>query len=362
MLSEQARVLYLPNERGTGRQRGPRLALAQLTSAGLVAGVRIFSFLWRLEKESKSETFAALCSALGKFRPNIILVQHPEGTGLGINEWRHLRSIYPSTLIYQEGDAYDLFRKRIPMEVRAAAKTADVSFTAGASNQLAYMRRAGSKDARWLPSTFNPHDFGSKPIPVNRDFDVVMIANESSSKVPLKSIPGSRQRMSLAKQLERRFGSRFAVFGRGWSGPSAHGPVEYLSQEDVVQSGWVTANWDHYPRERSFFSDRLPIALASGTIHVTSTHPGYDSLFGDELGFLHHLGSVEAVVERVESILSRGEDTQLLNYMRQGRLFAQNKFRQDDNLVQLLNAGGAGIDPSLAKEAWQASVPAITEM
>lgn len=361
MTSERARVLYMPNERGSGRQRGPRLALAQLKSAGEIDDVAVFSYLLRLEVSSPASTFEELCTTIHNFRPTVVLLQHPAGTGLGSDEWLKLRSIQSFRLVYHEGDAYDRFIKRIPSEMKSAAAQADVSFSTGASRQLEYLRSAGSQDARWTPQVFSAQDFGTTPIPSSRDHDVVMIANESSSRIPFRSIPGSKARVQLVRELSRRFGSRFAVYGRGWSGPSAKGPLDFLDQEAAVQSAWISANWDHYPSERRWFSDRLPISLAAGTIHVTSAHPGYTEFFGKGLGFLHYEKSVSDVLRRIEKVLDTGDEGMLMESMGRGRVFAHEKFRQDDNVVELLNAGAAGISPQRARSIWSTAAQAIEE-
>lgn len=361
MKTERARVLYMPNERGTGRQRGPRLALAQLEAAGAISEGRVFSYLRRLEADSRAETFNRLCSTIETFKPTLVLLQHPADTGLLGAQWQKLRSIHPFKLVYHEGDAYDRFRKRIPAEMKAAAATADVSFSTGASRQLEYMRSAGSRDARWTPQVYNAMDFGSATIPSHREYDVVMIANESSSKIPFKSIPGSKDRTRLVESLTRRFGTRFAVYGRGWTGPSAKGPLDFVEQEQAIQSAWISANWDHYPSEKRWFSDRLPISLAAGSIHVTSSHPGYEDIFDRELGFLHFEKSVIDVVQRIETTLDSSDEDRLLTLMRKGRSYADDNFRQDNNFVDLLNAGGAGIQLEDEQNVWLADIAATNE-
>lgn len=358
----RSKILYIPNESRDGRERGPRAALSRLLAAGLISDARVFSYRRRLEESGPSIVFRCLEKTVEDFQPTILLIQHPAKTGLLQHHWRRLRELADFKLILHEGDAYDLIRKRPPAELLAAASCSDVAFSVGESRQAAYLRRAGARDVRWVPSVFNADDFGARRIPLDRQFDVVMIANESSSRFPLMSIPGSRSRIKLAGLLERRFGSRFALFGNGWSGSSAMGPIPYLSQEQVVQSAWITANWDHYPNEKKSFSDRLPIALASGTVHVTSSHPGYDELFHKDLGFIYHEDSPEAIVDRATDLIAKNPKAQLTELASIGRAYAHSKFRQDDNIVELINAGGGGISRSEARNAWNLGVPPLDEL
>lgn len=356
------RVLYLPSEQNDARQRGPRQALGQLVRAGHIQDAKVFSYLWRLCSPDYSDPFPDLQRLLRKYKPHIVLTQHPAKTGLGHDEWRALRSSADFTMVYHEADAYDRLRKRVPLEMRAAARASDVAFSVGASAQQDLLRRAGARDVRWCPSTYNPNDFGSMEMVTDKTYDVVMIGNHSPSRMPFMSMPGCAERFRLQETLARRYGDRFALFGSGWNREYGSGPVPYLDQEKVVQSAHISVNWDHYSSEAMFFSDRLPIALASGTVHVTSAHPGYESLFGSELGFLHYERSVEAVVARVETLLSDVTSEGFLERARASRRYADAHFRQDENLVTLLNAGGADIDPAEARACWDASAPALEEM
>jgi len=328
----------------------------------MIEDVQANSYLWRLDGASRSSVFKDLLTQVRDYSPTILIVQHPAGTGLLHAEWEQVRDAGNFQMIYHEGDAYDNFRKRVPPEFRATAAAADVSFSVGASHQLRLLQAAGSKDARWTPSVFNPRVFGVRKIAKRRDLDIVMIANESSSRLPFKSIPGSRRRSELVRALTQRFGKRFAVYGRGWRGPSARGPLDYSDQEEAIQSAWISTGWDHYTAESKFFSDRLPIALASGTVHVTSSHPGYSDIFAKDLGFIYHERSVRHIVKRIERLFSSCDDGAFIREMTQGRQFAQTYFRQDDNFVGLLNAGGASINVTEAKAAWNLEIEPISQL
>lgn len=357
-----ARILYLPNEKGAFRQRGMRQALAQLQESGLIERARILSPLWRKLQSSTADMVSDLRSLIQDFRPNIVLVQHPEHSGLTSRTWQDLRSLARFVLVYQEGDAYDVVRKRMHPEMLATARAADIVFTVGASRQLALFRRAGASDVRWCPNVYSPHDFGIRPLTSDKQFQVVMIANHSPSRIPLFSMPGSRERQKLQHVMAESLGDRFALFGSGWSGAHARGPVPYLEQESVIGSADITVNWDHYPRERLFFSDRLPIALASGTVHVTTRHPGYEDFFGDGLPFLHFASSPDDVLNTVTDLLDSLGPGDLAERAHKSRAYADQYLRQDDQLVALLNAAGAGINPGEARRIWADKVAPLLEM
>lgn len=355
------RVLYLPNEAGDWRQGGLRSAFAKLTAGQIIGDVRIFSPLWRL-RNGESNVFGQLAQLVRDFQPHIVLVQHPERSELYARHWRELRRLADFTLVLHEGDLYDRWHRPAPRELRSVATQADVAFSVGGSAQLDFLRRCGALDARWVPSAFNSDQFGHTPLPLERPFDVVLIGNANGSRIPLRSMPGVRQRAQLVAALAERFGKRFAVYGRGWTGPSAQGPIDFLDQERAVQSGWITASWEHFTTEARSFSDRLPIALASGTIHVTSTKPGFDEVFPLDQHFLHHENTVDKIVQRAAMILGDTSPSQRGEAAAAGRRFALEHFRQDDNLVTLLNAGGAGINLARAAQAWESTAAALVEL
>ncbi|WP_104192018.1 glycosyltransferase [Cryobacterium sp. Y82] len=356
-----SRVLYLPNEAGEWRQQGLRLGLARLAAGQLIGDVRIFSPLWRLQN-GESDVFGQLAQLVHDFQPHIVLVQHPERSELYGRHWQELRQLAEFTLVLHEGDLYDRWHRPPPRELRSAAAYADVAFSVGASAQLDFLRRCGVPDVRWVPTAFNSDQFGHAPLPLDRPFDVVLIGNANGSRIPLHSMPGARERAQLVAAFQKRFGKRFAVYGRGWTGPSAQGPIDFLDQGRAVQSGWITASWEHFTTESRSFSDRLPIALASGTVHVTSTKPGFDDVFPPGQQFLHHEPNVSEIVHRVAAILGTTSPGQRMAAAAAGRQFAFDHFRQDDNLVTLLNAGGARIDPARATEIWKIAAPALHEL
>lgn len=355
------RILYIPNERGDWRQTGFRHALSRLREAELISEVRVFSYLWRLH-EGQCEVYHALLLLIDDFRPDIVLIQHPAGMGLLNGHWEKLRRQHDFVLLLHEGDIYDRLRKRMPIDLCNTARNSDVTFTVGASRQMGYFRRAGARDIRWVPSSFSSDDFGHLERNRKKLYDVVMIANESSSGIPLMSMPGSRDRKRLVHELERNFGSRFAIYGRGWEGSSAKGPLPFVEQENVIQKSWITANWDHYPSEARSFSDRLPIALASGTIHATSSHPGYEGIFGVQDKFIRHRNSVSQLVQSIRQLLEESSEGERIELAEQSRRFAHDHFRQDDLIVRMLNTGGAAIGSSSARRAKAIAVPMLTEL
>ncbi len=110
-----------------------------------------------------------------------------------------------------------------------------------------------------------------------------MIANRNKSKIPFKSMPGIKQREIIVKKFFKEFGEKFAVFGKGWDGfTCAKGYINFFDQEKVIRESWLTIGIDHFYNYDGYYSDRLPISLVSGVIHLTYKTPGLEKIFTDK--------------------------------------------------------------------------------
>lgn len=357
------RVLYVPNERAANRQVGFRRALADLQRAGLVEA-RVFSLLLRVTDGSPSELEIERLGALvAEFRPHVVLMQHLNHTGLRDRHFRRLRAIHDFELIYHEADPYSRYLHPLPAEARAAGRAADVTFTVGSDVFVSNFLRAGARDVRWASHTFDPGRFGAHPAndARERSADVVVIANRSQPRTPVRGVPGWRQRIRFIDRLQRRLPDNIAIYGRGWDGPGARGMLPFDRQSDAIRDAWVSANWDHYPTERDYYSDRLPISLATGSIHATTEHEGMAAIFGG-LPFVRMRRSIDDLIDDIEWVLGHTTVDERIEWAAQARAFAFERFRQDDQLVSFLNYAGPRVHPRAASDAWQPDAPMLEEV
>lgn len=81
------------------------------------------------------------------------------------------------------------------------------------------------------------------------------------------------------------------------------GPLPFNEQTQAIRRGLVSANWDHFARHESYASNRLPISMIAGRVHVTTAHPKMDWLPDDVPG-VHFVESPRAAVDRLEAILA----------------------------------------------------------
>ena len=357
-----ARILYVPSESGPLAHSGPRRALSALLEAGLVEDVRIVSLLRRVQANGPRDERAMLLETLRDFRPSIVYLTHPGGTGLTPNDFRAWRKGADFKFLLTEMDAYHWWFKPHAREARAAANFADVVFVSGSGSLIRLMRRAGARDVRWIAQAYDPGMFGLAPITgQNNKADVVMIGARIRSKFePLRGLPGAQARRRAVASLDAAFGERFHVYGDGWAARGAMGPLPFDAQEQAIRTAWVSANWDHFPNEPDYHSNRLPISLACGTVHFTTRHPGFDRQFG-ELPFLRFVDRPEDLVPRIREYLAETTPDQRLEHARQARAYAGANLRQDDKYALMLNAVGAAIDLDAARVAFRQGCEMITE-
>ncbi|WP_457315504.1 hypothetical protein [Sinomonas sp. RB5] len=273
-----------------------------------------------------------------------------------------MRNAAKFDFVYHEGDPYSRWLHPLPPPARAAGRASDVTFTVGSGQFVRNFERHGAPDVRWVPSAFDPDRYGREQVSasVSRPYDVVVIANKNSPR--LRGHPNWKDRIRFVEVLQRRLGERVAVFGKGWTGPGAMGPVDWASQDSAIKLGWISANWDHYAEEPSYFSNRLPISLASGSIHATTLHRGYDSMFGAASdGFLILGRTIEQLVDDILNKLESTSPSERIEAAVRAQQFAHQHFRQDDQLVSMLNYRSPRISPLEARDAWDLDATPINE-
>ncbi|MBG6214253.1 hypothetical protein RCH23_003336 [Cryobacterium sp. CAN_C3] len=358
---EQLRVLYVPNEDGAFRQVGLRRPFANLVNQKLIEQVSVFSLQWRIRNGGDAERHRQdLVRHVRAFKPNVILMQHLGSTGLKDKHFQAMRTNSDFEIIYHEGDPYSRFLHPLPSAARAAGRSADVVFTVGTGTFAENFRRSGSSDVRWAASAFDAERFRYAAVSQaqQRTHDVVIVANRNRPR--FKGHPNWRQRIEFVSYLQDRLGDRLAVYGNGWTGVGAMGPVAFPAQSEAIRSAWISANWDHYAGEPSYFSNRLPISLASGSIHATTHHPEYDEVFPECTRPFLLLGKTyKSLADSIERVLTETSPAERICLSQQAQAFAHAHYRQDDQLVSFLNYRAVRVDPQAARNAWDIDAPAL---
>jgi hypothetical protein len=305
------KVLLLPNEYDANdtelQQIGSRKAFRRLVAEGEIARLEIFSFLHEEILRGANAAKEKLLEIAHEMAPDIIFWQHIKNFPVDLAFMEQLRRRSGKTfLVYHDDDPFDRWVKRPTRSMATILAASDLVFISGFGDLCDQFRKLGASVVRYMPSCYDDVRFGSEWMPPQtRAVALTMIATNGRRRIPGLYIPGGRRRARLARTLSRRFQKDFALYGSGWDGNmSAKGRLPYSKQGVVLRDSWISVNWDHFDDIPFYFSDRLPISLAAGVVHVTTYHAGYEYILGSCPG-LYWARSVEEMLPLIEWLLSR---------------------------------------------------------
>ncbi|WP_436843914.1 glycosyltransferase family protein [Streptomyces sioyaensis] len=149
----------------------------------------------------------------------------------------------------------------------------------------------------------------------------------------IELLPNDRERATLVRGLQA-LGENLSIYGRGWRGPHAHGPVPFSEQLRLMQSSLITVGWDRYREHFGYFSDRLPIAMCAGRVHVTSRQPGLEWLPGPDQG-LHLAQTPREAVELVR-VLMDSDPSELVARANEMSQWARTRLTETQALLYML--------------------------
>lgn len=210
-------------------------------------------------------------------------------------------------IVYDEGDMYGGWAKPVSNSMKMLLRTADVISIRGLGKWLRYIRRYNSK-VIYTPHHVDINRFNNEPdIFETRENDLLLIGNKVKPRLIgwIKRMSGAREREKFVKHLSITQGSRFALYGNGWEKFRNHrGSVDFQKQIEYYKNSWITVAYEHYPEIPYYFSNRLPIALLSGSLYVCHYHDGYEKIFpeGDFIFFFKSNNEADDIIKYIFSL------------------------------------------------------------
>ncbi len=297
---QRIRLLMITNESIEGTEYGFRDEFQRLRAGGVISAYRALAP--RALVAAGQDWFGETIAAARELQPNVVLVLSPGQLPASPAQIRQLLEVSSPRLLYWEGDAWGR-GKPMTQPMRSWAAAAHVVFTVASSPQSDAFARSTRACVRPILQTYCQVQFeeaeDKPPGTAAPAEDVVMIGSSIARLGVVSTVPGSFSRRRLVRQLQRESLSS-AIYGRGWNGPASRGPVPYREQIARLREAKVSTNWDHFPDHECYASDRLPISLLAGRVHVTTRHPG-PTLYRTE--GLVEVDSVDDVVESVGRLL-----------------------------------------------------------
>ncbi|WP_327354646.1 glycosyltransferase family protein [Streptomyces sp. NBC_01304] len=240
-------------------------------------------------------------------RPDLVLVHTPQPLPWTAHEVAPLlRNLGSPPLVVWEGDAWGGRGKPLRERNVAWMRSAEAVFSVAHGPQAELLRKASGRPVHYVPNTVPLAFAAPEAQPVRPEGVALLGARMTYCGIEL--IRDDRERTELVRRLAATVPG-FSVYGKRWRGPYARGPVPYFEQQAAMRRALVTVGWNRYRGYPGFFSDRLPIAMASGRVHVSSRHPDLDWLPGPDDG-LHLLDSPAEAADCVRALLT--EDPRLL--------------------------------------------------
>lgn len=167
-------------------------------------------------------------------------------------------------------------------------------------------------------------------------YDVVMIANNVRTRRPFASMPGQKERVALVKQLSKTFGKRFALFGKGWDGlDCAQGPIDFFKQAEVYHNARVGIGCANFLDIDYYDSNRLYIAIATGTPYVSRYVPKIDKLLEDGEHCFFYKSNDEAI-QTVKKIVDMDDSKRVAMGLRAAE-YVRTNHSVDSRMEQLLS-------------------------
>ncbi|WGS86792.1 glycosyltransferase [Methylomonas sp. UP202] len=311
---KKLRLLYLPVESVEGDQRARRKIFADMLSEGRLEALEIFSYRI-FGREHGWDAMAEKVYEIAKDFGADAIYWHGLWTG-HLNEkiMARIRDLPSKPAICNEnGDPFGNFWiVPYPKCLLSLIKYTDVCFNSGLGRVAEYLKRRGARHVYLLPHGYDEVSFG-EPIKTERDYqnDLVMIANQWTSRRPFASAPGAKERPKLIAALQEEFGDKFALYGKGWDNfQCARGPIDFFKQVEAYNASKVAIGIPQFSDIEYYDSNRPFNTIAMGIPYVSGYSPKFDEILKDGV-HCHYFKTPNQAVDKVKWLLSMPEQQRL---------------------------------------------------
>lgn len=337
------RLFYLINEPYPDYQLGYRNAIEKLINSGDIEDCFFYSFQvkYKVEFNSDVKLFENdLENQIIQFKPTAILFAHTASLFFSNYFFFQIEASlgYKPVYALDERDVYGRIGKRLPKELLFLSQKCDIVFLVTSGGWMYNEFKKNVKgELIYLPHVCDDFYFKNDiPQSGNKKYDIVMIGNLAKSKIPFASMPGVFERINVAEQMYKRYGNKFAVFGNGWEKyPFAAGHISFFEQDKVLKESHLSIGIDHFFSYRQYFSDRLPIALFSGTPHLSLLTPDTNFLFEEEK-HIFYFKNVKDALMQTDRILS-GKINNMHDILSNAKNLIAEKYMEKIRMKKLVN-------------------------
>lgn len=311
-----------------GWQTGIEDGFTHLVSTGELTELKWFYFDDYLKKHSFQVCISKILEVSVEYLPDMIVFFHIGKFPINnefINSLKNLSS--KPAIVYDEGDMYGGIAKPVPESMKLLFKTADVISIRGLGKWREQVYRYNRK-VIYTPHHADISRFNKEPyINETRQNDMILIGNRVKPRFlsSIRRMSGAKGRENFVKKISETFGTKFKLYGNGWEQYNSNkGSVDFQEQMEYYKNSWVTVAFEHYPEIPYYFSNRLPIALLSGSLYVCHYHKGYEKIF-QEGDFIFFFKSSDEAIDIIKYIFSLNE-VELLERSKRASEYAKKHF------------------------------------
>jgi hypothetical protein len=314
-----------------GWQTGTEDGFLSLHREGKISEPVFFYFQAHAAQSTADETRSQIMALAVKHQPDAIVFFHISKFHVPADFIGDLRNISSSPLIvYDEGDMYGTWAKPILPTMKEIMRSSDAVSIRGRGRFLNDVMKY-NKNVFYTPHHADIARFDKEPyILSERKNKLVLIGNKVKPRFLsfIRRMPGAKEREEFVRFVGDSFPEDFVLYGNGWEGFRGNrGPLDFQKQMDVYRDSWITVAYEHYPDVADYFSNRLPIALLSGSLYICHYHEGYEKLFrGCE--FIFFFRSNQEALDKINMVLSL-PDEEKLRRSRLAREFALRYYHPD---------------------------------
>jgi hypothetical protein len=221
------------------------------------------------------------------------------------------------TIFTSAGDSFGTWTRRIPYSLQRASHFGDITFMSGMGQMANTLVNKGGKNICLMPHGFCQErfppvqDVGNRNLP----WEVTCVASNYRARNPFSYFYAHKKhRILQIKELSRRYGKKFALFGNGWEGFSRwEGPLPYKEQAKIFRQSRVVVGGHPGGSMDYYLSDREFIALAVGCEFLEFWTPRIDRFFRPGMDW-HLYRDNQEMVRIIDKLLEecRGENQERL--------------------------------------------------
>ena len=276
---------------------------------GLVDAYRVYSTPTRVEAVGTAGAAGEVADLVLGLDADVVVFFHTGSCLLGGEDLEVVRRASPGAVwIYHEGDPFQRWSEPYKRRALPSVRRCDAAFVFCGGYLPDVARRAGCGLVTYTPSWVNMDRFARIWSAARAtEHDVAFVGNNIRSW--RRPFPGARARSLLISRLQKRYGSRLAVYGRGWHGVGVMGPVGFDDVGEAYGRARVCVGIDHAVGPYQF-SNRLPIALATGIPLAHSAFTGSSEVLAGVASwqFFEDLRGAVSVIDRMLQMDGRSLD------------------------------------------------------